>query len=364
MKKQGFTLVELLVVIAIIALLMGILMPALARVRTIAYRMVCGTNLSGLGKGILLYAGDAREEYPMPGITKQAVWSQTGAIADWYDSQLKGPSAVDGVYAVTFGGSENAGAGTIGSLFYLLVKYEDTSVKQFNCKGDVGVKVFKLTDSTNTAVQSIDDFTKVWDFGTRAGTYNSYSYHMPFGHVGGGEGSNDSGNQVNSNSPPAAPLAADRNPTLDTNVNYIVAATNPGSAERAGTPSAGTQFQTPWERWTTTNQTYQDPDLLYNSFAHQREGQNVLFNDGHVSFSKTANVGIDNDNIWKAWPTDDTVMEADPKKYKEVGNAFVGAPLKNPSNKYQPYSTTTPYYPQGNTDSLLVNEHQASGADF
>ena len=67
MRKKGFTLVELLVVIAIIALLMGILMPALARVRQIAYRMVCGTNLSGIGKAVLLYANDNEEEFPKAG---------------------------------------------------------------------------------------------------------------------------------------------------------------------------------------------------------------------------------------------------------------------------------------------------------
>ncbi len=67
MKKKGFTLVELLVVIAIIALLMGILMPALARVRQIAFRMVCGTNLSGIGKAMLIYSNDYDDEFPRAG---------------------------------------------------------------------------------------------------------------------------------------------------------------------------------------------------------------------------------------------------------------------------------------------------------
>ena len=43
------------------------------------------------------------------------------------------------------------GKATIGSLFYLLVKYEDVSVKQFNCKGDVGsqdVQAYGLYDGS------------------------------------------------------------------------------------------------------------------------------------------------------------------------------------------------------------------------
>ena len=44
-RKRGFTLIELLVVIAIIALLMGILMPALRRVRSVARAAVCQASL-------------------------------------------------------------------------------------------------------------------------------------------------------------------------------------------------------------------------------------------------------------------------------------------------------------------------------
>jgi len=50
----------------VIALLMGILTPALARVRQISFRMVCGTNLSGLGKAMLIYANDYDDKFPTP----------------------------------------------------------------------------------------------------------------------------------------------------------------------------------------------------------------------------------------------------------------------------------------------------------
>ncbi len=64
MKVKSFTKLELLVVIAVIALLMGLLIPALDRVRSISPRMVCGSNLSALGKAMFIYANDNNDKYP------------------------------------------------------------------------------------------------------------------------------------------------------------------------------------------------------------------------------------------------------------------------------------------------------------
>jgi len=254
MKKKGFTLVELLVVIAIIALLMGILMPALARVRQIAYRLYCGTNLSGIGKAMLIYCNDYDDEMPKAG---GRTGTYVASIANWQGATRD----------LAFGPAGNA---NITSCFYLLIKYSEVTPKSFLCKGDSGVTEFKASDHGAPGAELID----LWDFGPfPTQGHCSYAYHFPYGVFA-----------LTSSSEPGMAVAADPNPWQAT----------------AGTAARPT---TDWSGPLPCFSTGTDRESIKkgNSQTHQEDGQNVLFMDGHSVFEKSSRCGVDDDNIFTRW---------------------------------------------------------------
>ncbi len=129
--SAGFTLIELLVVIAIIAILIGLLIPAVQKVRAAAARASCENNLHQIGLAMHMYQ-DSNQVLPAGWIT-----APTGATAPspgWSWSLLILPYIEQGNLFTSLGADLTGATGPSAAQLNLL----QSPIKTLVCPGDGG----------------------------------------------------------------------------------------------------------------------------------------------------------------------------------------------------------------------------------
>src|ERR1051325_1016041 len=87
-RRLGFTLIELLVVIAIIAILAGMLLPALARAKSKGERIVCLNNLKQIALFMQLYTDDNQDTFPAHRNQNLTVPDSGPSLTNWWGTTI------------------------------------------------------------------------------------------------------------------------------------------------------------------------------------------------------------------------------------------------------------------------------------
>jgi prepilin-type N-terminal cleavage/methylation domain-containing protein len=261
-KRRGFSLLELLIVVAVIAVLMGILLPALSLAKEMGKRSTCGGNLGAIAKAMALYAaanGDAYPTVPPP----TPIFNPTGLWYNppWTDSA---PGSYESMVSAIFTNSNSTTSqnGDPNANLWLLNLMHLTSPKMFICPADPRQPTPASMIYDLFPPVGINDNFGFVDASSPSNTL-SYSWSYPWYADDTQQGAWWS-NTMDSSLPIGSDMAPSGITTTD---------------DPTGPP--GTKIS--------------------NSKNHSGgAGQNVVFADGHTDFCTTNRVGQGGDNIFTA----------------------------------------------------------------
>lgn len=272
-RCRAFTLVELLVVIGIIAILIGLMLPTLTRTREQANRTRCAANLRSLGQALHAYAGDNRGDYPRTffdptkgdpdaeggdGINPGTGVRNRGADLTVKDAN-NDPFTVNDTFPLTPVEPHNVTAS-----MFLLLRGHYATPELFICPSTTAVPdTFAGHDLMTRGNFTGDGPEPRGDISVNC----SYGYADPFPLP------QTRGNfRMNTRMKPGFALMADMGPRYERGISEPMHTRDVNASQSE-------------QRW-------------MNSNNHKKDGQNVLFSDGHVEFATAVFVGINKNHIY------------------------------------------------------------------
>jgi prepilin-type N-terminal cleavage/methylation domain-containing protein len=266
-KNKGFTLIELLVVVAIIAMLVGMLLPSLARARETVRKATCASNLRQVGAAMHQYAQTSGDVYPTLPLPTSIIGTNVGTFFN------RASGEEDPHIEITAADK----AKPVSANLWLLCRGQLSTPAVFLCPSqsrkagiDIG-ELMKETDLNKRGARYFSDFPSH----PVAGPMISYSFHMPWS------------NNWNSLSPgPGFILAGDENNGADVLMYWNT--------------TAGFDCWVNTTLYTISTAKTAQKKIIQaaNSRNHKSEGQNVLDSTAAVSFKTDVHCGPSRDNVY------------------------------------------------------------------